>query len=187
MKTKIIIITAAVILIAIATITSFIFWQRIHAPKKRAIIPKRAVAREVVKKPALPQIQKKDQSPKVARVMDDFGYNMNDLNELFAAEKPVTFSGLPNLPYSRKVSELALSKGYEVILHLPLEAKDKAASQEVGTIKTGMNDKEVIELLEKNIKCIPGLTGVSNHQGSKATEDKELMSVIIKDLKKKNL
>ena len=187
MKAKIIIIAAAVILIVIVAVTSFIFWQRVHAPKKRVIIPKRAVAREVVKKPALPQIQKKYLHPKVVIVMDDFGYNTRNLDELFAAGSPVTFSVMPNLPYSRKVAELARSKGYEVILHQPMEAKDKSASEEVDTIKTGMNEKEVVAILEKNINGIPGIKGVSNHQGSKATENSQLMTIILKDLKNKKL
>ena len=45
----------------------------------------------------------------------------------------------------------------------------------------------VVELLEKNIESVPGLSGVSNHQGSKATEDKRVMEIILKDLKKRNL
>lgn len=186
MKTKIIIIAAAAILI-LTTAIGLIYWRWAHLPKKKAVLPKRAVIKEAVEKTTLPSVQKKYSSPKVAIVMDDFGYNMNDLEELFAAKSSITFSILPNLPYSRRLAELAGSKGYEVILHLPLEANDKSAPREAGTIKTGMDEKEVIAILEKNIENITGLRGVSNHQGSKATENKALMTIILKDLKKRNL
>ena len=186
MRLKVIAIIVAAILILIIS-AGLIYWRFVHVPKMKASREKRVVAGEAVKKKALPSIQKKYPNPKVVIVMDDFGYNMNDLDELFAAKSPITFSILPNLAYSRRLAGLARSKGYEVILHQPMEANDKAATEEVGTIKTIMGDKEVVPILEKNIKEIPGLTGVSNHQGSKATEDKELMMIIIKDLKKRKL
>jgi polysaccharide deacetylase 2 family uncharacterized protein YibQ len=142
---------------------------------------------KAVKKKELPDIQKKFRNPKVAIVMDDFGYNMKDMDVLFAPKLPVTLAILPNLKYSLRVAQLAHSKGYETILHLPLEAKDSQASAELNTIKTGMDRKQIISMLEQEISEVPGLKGVSNHQGSKATEDRATMSVIIADLKGKNL
>ena len=185
MRNKIIIITAAAVLI-LTTAAGFIYWRVTH-PKKKIVVEKRIVVKEVVKKKALPAVRKKYPNPKVVIVMDDFGYNMNNLEELFAAKGAVTFSILPNAPYSRKLAQLAQSKGYGVILHLPLEANNKAVAPEADTIKVGMNEKEVTALLDKGIKSIPGLIGVSNHEGSRATEDRELMTIILKDLKKRKL
>ena len=183
-KTKIILIVAAVIVI---TASLFMVWRAIHVHKKKIVVQKRAVVKEAVKKKTPPEIQKKFSNPKVAIVMDDFGYNMNDIDVLFATRLPVTLSVLPNQPYSRRVAELARSKGYEVILHLPLEANDKAAPAELDTIKTGMDEKKITSMMDQEIGEIPGLKGVSNHQGSKATEDKATMSIVIGDLKKRNL
>jgi hypothetical protein len=143
--------------------------------------------KSAAKKRKFTAIQKKHSNPKVAIVIDDFGYNMNNLDRLFAIKKAVTFSVLPNLPYSRRIAALASSKGYEVILHLPLESLDLDAPAETGTIKTGMDKKDILALLEKDIASVPGLSGVSNHQGSKATEDKRTMSIILSDLKKRGL
>lgn len=183
-KNRIIFITAVVIL-AVASI--FVLWRITHIPKKKVIIHKRAVFKEAVKKKKLPEIQKKFSNPKVAIVIDDFGYNMSDLNTLFAAKLPVTFSVLPNLAYSRRIAELAHSKGYEVILHLPLEANDKSAPAESDTIRTDMDEKKITSMLGQEIAGVPGLRGMSNHQGSKATENKATMSIILGDLKKRNL
>ena len=184
MKLKIVLIAVGVILIITG---SFMFWRATHAPKRKIIVRKSAVAKAAAKKKALPVIQKKFSNPRVAIVIDDFGYNMNNLDTLFAIKKPVTLSILPNLPYSRRVASLAGSKGYEVILHLPLESNDKSAPAEEGTIKTDMDKKDVVSILEKDMKSVPGLKGISNHQGSRATEDKNLMCTIIGDLKNKKL
>lgn len=185
MNKRAILISAAVALVAIASV---FIWRAAHAPKKKIAIIKKAVpAKKIVKKRALPEIQKRYSNPKAAIVIDDFGYNMNNLDRLFAVKKAVTFSVLPNLPYSRRIASLASSKGYEVIMHLPLESHDKAAPAEEGTINTGMSEKEILTLLSKDIASVPGLSGVSNHQGSKATEDERSMSIVLSDLKKRSL
>ena len=59
--------------------------------------------------------------------------------------------------------------------------------EEKDTIRTGMNDKEVLKRLDKDIDGVPGLKGVSNHMGSKSTEERKLMALIFKRLKKDNL
>jgi len=185
MKTKIVLIAVTV---GLVLGVAFIFWKSSHATKRKVVVVKKTVvAKETVKKRKFTVNQKKYNNPKVAIVIDDFGYNMNNLDRLFAVKRAVTFSVLPNLPYSKRIAEQASSKGYEVILHLPLESRDAAAPAEVGTIKTGMNEKEIVALLDKDIASVPGLKGVSNHQGSKATEDKRAMSVILSDLKRRGL
>jgi polysaccharide deacetylase 2 family uncharacterized protein YibQ len=181
-------IVLAAVTIGLVLSVAFIFWRSSHLPKRKIVVVKKApAAKEIAKKRKFTVIQKKYSNPKVAIVIDDFGYNMNNLDRLFAVKRVVTFSVLPNLPYSKRIAELASSKGYEVILHLPLESNDKAAPAEVGTIRTGMNEKDVLALLDKDIASVPGLSGVSNHQGSKATEDKSSMSIILSGLKKRSL
>lgn len=185
MKVKIIL---AAVTIGLVLSIAFIFWRSSHVPKRKVVVVKKAVAvKEAAKKRRFAPIQKKHNSPKVAIVIDDFGYNINNLDRLFAIKRPVTFSILPNLPYSKRVASLAASKGYEMILHLPLESNDKTAPTEVGTIKTDMSEKDILALLDKDLASVPGLKGVSNHQGSKATEDKRSMSIILSDLKKRGL
>lgn len=182
---KIVLIAISVVAVAASL---FVVWRMTHVPKRKIVIKKHvAVVKEAAKKKALPEIQKKIPRPKIAIVLDDFGYNMNNLDALFSPGLPVTLSVLPNLPYSRRVAEMARSKGFEVILHLPLEANDKSAPAESDTIRTDMNEKVIESMLDQELASVPGLTGISNHQGSKATENTATMSVIMADLKKKNL
>lgn len=136
---------------------------------------------------ALPAVTKVYKNPRIAVVMDDFGYNMNDFDTLFGMKQPVTLSILPGQRYSRQIATLARSRGYEVILHLPLEAHRKDVPEESDTIKSGMAEKDIVARLAKELESVPGADGVSNHQGSKSTEDRKLMTSIIKYLKTKGL
>ncbi len=180
MKLRIIII--AVLSALAILIAGLLFWQHTRPATRPPKIAKKKVA-----KITAPMPKATKGGAKVAIVMDDFGYNMNDFDTLFSINEPITLSVLPDLKYSGAIAEYARGRGYEVILHLPLEPHRKDVKEETDTIRSGMSEQEIIARLAKEIESVPGLSGVSNHMGSKSTEDKELMTVILKYLKKRRL
>ena len=182
-----------VLAVVAAIIAAFYLGQRTRGvslkkkPQARQGVQAKAAGRKKGIVPPVPAVAQPSRAAKVAIVIDDFGYNTNNLAAFFDIKEPLTFSILPNLPHSRDVAERARRHGCEVILHLPLESHRKDVVEEPDTIKPGESRKEVIARLAKDIGSVPGLTGVSNHMGSKATEDKALMSEIFMYLKKHDL
>ncbi|MDP2921966.1 MAG: divergent polysaccharide deacetylase family protein [Candidatus Omnitrophota bacterium] len=124
----------------------------------------------------------------VAFVIDDWGYSLNNLDSLFQIDRPVTLAVLPHLLYSEKISEKVrgYNRGYDIILHLPLESKSGKASER-DTIRRNMKKDRALSILKSDIDAVPGAIGVSNHQGSRATENRETMKIILEELKKRNL
>ena len=161
-----------------------------YVPAVKSIILPKVVKKKAaasIAQAALPIISKKFKRPKVAVVMDDFGYNASDMDDFFAAGYPITLSILPNQKYSARIAEQAHSRGYEVILHLPLEASKDDVKEEPGTIRTSMSDSEITAILNDELASTPHIDGVSNHMGSKATEDRRVMSTVAGVLKKKKM
>jgi polysaccharide deacetylase 2 family uncharacterized protein YibQ len=124
--------------------------------------------------------------PMIAIVIDDWGYNLNNLPALYNIKKPITLAILPNLKYSTKIAQEAEKKRYETILHLPLESKGNK-NPELLTIRCSMEDKEIMRKFDLSLQSVPGASGVSNHQGSKATENSSVMQVVLGQIKNKNL
>jgi len=170
----------AVSILAIILIAGLFFWRGREVGRPPKIAKKKTI------KVTAP-VPKAVKHAKVAIVMDDFGYNMNDFDALFSINEPITLSVLPGLRYSSRVAEYARGRGYEVILHLPLESHRKDVKEEADTIRSGMAETEIASRLAKEVESVPGLSGVSNHMGSKSTEDKELMASIFRYLKKRRL
>lgn len=77
----------------------------------------------------------------------------------------------------------------EVILHLPLESLNDHESniRTRGLIHSKMTEKDILETLETDLAKIPFIRGVNNHMGSKITSERDIMSLILKRLKKNNL
>lgn len=124
--------------------------------------------------------------PKVAIVLDDWGYNIKNLNAVLEIDKPMNLSILPGLPYSALVANKAREHNFEVILHMPMEPKAKMRL-ESSTLYTTMSDDEIRSNLAKALESVPYAKGISNHEGSKATRDRRLMKTVFVELKKDNL
>jgi polysaccharide deacetylase 2 family uncharacterized protein YibQ len=124
----------------------------------------------------------------VAFVLDDWGYSLNNIDALFQIDRPVTLAVLPHLRYSKEISDMVqkYGRGYDLILHLPLESKSGKAPER-DTIRRNMQKERVLSILKDDIESIPGIIGVSNHQGSRATENREIMTIILEELKKRDL
>ena len=125
---------------------------------------------------------------KIAIVLDDWGYNLNNVELLRQIDTPLTLAILPRRAYSVRIAELAKELNKEVILHLPMEPhQEKQYQLEPDTLLITMSKPEILKILDTDFKSVPGLKGISNHMGSQATESEDLMKVIFEELKKKKL
>lgn len=123
---------------------------------------------------------------KIAIVIDDWGYNLNNLHILKKIQYPLTVSVLPNLSYSKSVAKELHKMGFEVILHLPLEPHENSRLER-NTIMTSMDEAAIKNIIRQDLSNFSFASGVSNHMGSKATEDSRTMEIIFKELKKRRL
>lgn len=125
--------------------------------------------------------------PKVALVIDDWGYNLNNIVLLRSIDIPITLAILPNLEYSEEVTKETKFKNRQIILHMPMEPESSFVRLEKNTITTAMGEERIANIFYKALESIPGAKGVSNHMGSKFTADSKAMNIFLKLLKEKRL
>lgn len=123
---------------------------------------------------------------RIAIVIDDFGYNKNDLSIIDQLKYPITTAILPNLPYSKEMANQLHRRGFEIILHLPMQPHGPQA-QEKNTIMTSMDDSSIKNILDRDLGAISFAKGVNNHMGSLATEDPRVMGDVFKELNERHL
>ncbi|MDD5238281.1 MAG: divergent polysaccharide deacetylase family protein [Candidatus Omnitrophica bacterium] len=135
------------------------------------------------KRPAKVYIKPK---AKIAIVLDDWGYNLNNLTLADEIRYPLTCSILPNLKYSSAAARQLHARGFEIILHLPLQPAEKY-NLEKNTITVSLDDKSILNIIDRDLASITYAKGVSNHMGSLATQDRRIMATVFKELKKRRL
>ncbi|MCK8824086.1 divergent polysaccharide deacetylase family protein [Fuchsiella alkaliacetigena] len=115
----------------------------------------------------------------MAFIIDDFGFNWLALDEILNIDRPITAAVLPFLPGTVEQAQQVKEVGYEIMLHMPMEAISDV-DPGPGAIYVDMSAEEIEEQLRKSIENLEvEVVGVNNHMGSKATADKEVMEVVL--------
>jgi len=128
-----------------------------------------------------------DFSPKVAFIIDDLGYETKVAKKIMELEFPIALSILPFLQYSEFIAEEARKNNQEIMLHLPMEPSNSSANPGPGAIKSYMSEEEIRQAVRDCILNFPYIIGVNNHMGSKITEDREIMEIVLEEIKGYNL
>jgi len=126
-------------------------------------------------------------SPKVAFIIDDLGYETEVAKKMMELEYPIALSVLPFLQYSEFTAEEGEKNNKEIMLHLPMEANNNGTDPGPGAIKSDMSEEEIRQAVRDCIFNFPYIIGVNNHMGSKITEDREIMEIVLEEIKKYNL
>jgi len=122
---------------------------------------------------------------RLAVVIDDVGYNLENLEPFLSSRLDLSRAVLPGLPHSREAARRIRAAGKELLLHLPMEARNGADPGPMAVLTT-MDDEEVRRLLAASLEEVPA-AGVNNHMGSAATADERIMRVVLGYLKSRGL
>lgn len=124
---------------------------------------------------------------RLAIIIDDLGYDRAAADAVFDLSFPLTVSVLPHHPHSADIAEEAHRRGYQVMLHLPMESSNGDAKPEAIQLRTGMNPAEATRLLAGMLETVPYAAGANNHQGSLATADARLMATVMPALRERGM
>jgi len=122
-------------------------------------------------------------SPKVAFIIDDLGYETEVAIKMMELEFPMALSILPFLQYSEFIAEEGRKNNQEIMLHLPMESSNSSANPGPGAIKSYMTEEEIRQAIRDCILNFPYIIGANNHMGSKITEDREIMEIVLEEIK----
>lgn len=125
---------------------------------------------------------------KIAIIVDDMGINPLRTQEIISLAAPFTASFLTYGSAKKEVAKKARRKGFEIMLHVPMMPHINASLAPV-TLKPEMSKKEIKKDFDEMLARYDGMKikGINNHMGSKFTEDKHAMGIIMKLLKEKNM
>lgn len=157
-------------------------------PPRRSTVPVRPTPRPAAAPTAVPP---PDFEPGgggrgvLAVVLDDIGFDGPSLRRLESVEGPLALAIIPGTPRGVEAAELARRKGWDVLVHLPMEGGD--ASQERETIGPENDDRTIRDRVNRAIDRVPGAIGLNNHQGSRATPDPRVMRLVLTVVKDRGL
>jgi len=138
--------------------------------------------------PTIPEVIKPGigKKARIAIIIDDMGLSMKAASRLAQIDRDLSFSVLPHTERSEDIASYLHSRGYDVLVHIPMEgAAGKNPGR--GAIMSDMDEYKMLSILENDLNSIPYAVGASNHMGSRITQDRDKMTVIINELKRRGL
>jgi uncharacterized protein len=123
---------------------------------------------------------------RLAVILDDAGYSLEELQPFLELPGPLTVAVLPNLPHSTEAARRVLAAGKDLILHCPMEPEG-GEDPGPGALRVGMSEAEIDRQLAADFASVPGAVGMNNHMGSRATADPFVMEAVLSYLKRQGL
>jgi hypothetical protein len=137
---------------------------------------------------SLSQLEPSISHRKIAIIIDDIGNVSLPVEELIKIDAPLTFSILPHCPYSISSAEDIHRAKREILLHLPMEPLSyPRANPGKGALLVRMDSEELLRQLDGDIDAVPYVSGVNNHMGSRFMADEKGLTVIMREMRKRNL
>ena len=130
-----------------------------------------------------------DASGKKARIViiiDDMGMSRKYSYETIDLPAPLTLAFLPYAPGLDKITRDARAKGHELLIHAPMEPLDRLNPGPIALLD-GMSEQELKDTLRKMFDSFSGYVGINNHMGSKLTQNRPAMHVVMNELAARGL
>ena len=123
----------------------------------------------------------------IAVVIDDMGLDRARALKMIELKGPLTLSlmtyadGLPGLV------DLAHKGGHEILAHLPMQPLDPKEHPGPGALLVNMDEATIRRVMAADLDSWKGYVGVNNHMGSRFTQDRTRMTVVMEELKSRGL
>ncbi len=127
------------------------------------------------------------EAPIIAIVIDDLGHTEREFARAMALGEGVT---LAFLPYTKRVAEYARrarERGFEILVHMPMEPTDTSADPGPNALLTDISDSELMRRLSHNLARLAGYVGINNHMGSKFSQNRRAMALVLGELEARGL
>jgi polysaccharide deacetylase 2 family uncharacterized protein YibQ len=126
-------------------------------------------------------------SARLAIIIDDIGMSASQLTPFFKTDADLTFSIIPETRQAKRCLSLIRSHGRLPLLHLPMEPIARKDLLPSDGITTDLSDAEIQRRVKQFLDELPGVRGVNNHMGSKATQDSRVMESVLDVVKERGL
>jgi hypothetical protein len=123
---------------------------------------------------------------RIGLIIDDLGNSLRDGERAARLPGAVACAVLPHTPHARELATRAHAAGKEVLLHLPLEARE-TAEPGPGQIDARMPAGEVRATLDYDLSTVPHAIGINNHMGSLFTTQRAALAGLMHELRRRQL
>ena len=123
--------------------------------------------------------------PQIAIVIDDAGVDRKRTAQAIGLRGPMTISFLTYASRLKSQVEAARQAGHEIMMHIPMEPRNTSVDPGPKVLATVLSDVEIADRLDWGLTRIVGFVGINNHMGSRFTDDRRGMRLVMEALRRR--
>jgi uncharacterized protein len=124
---------------------------------------------------------------KIVIIIDDLGMDRRRSSAIIDMDAPLTLALLPYASGVREMATKARGQGHELLIHAPMEPLDPALDPGPLALLEKMSDEELRGALERMFSAFEGYVGINNHMGSRLTQNRHAMDLVMEELARREL
>lgn len=125
-------------------------------------------------------------SGRLVLVVDDLGNQFQPAVNVINNPLVSTVAIMPGRPFTDEIANLANQHGKEIIVHLPMANETDFPLGPLG-LNADDSSELMLQTLRSAIHSVPHAVGLSNHMGSRLTQDETAMRILVRELKQQGL
>lgn len=125
--------------------------------------------------------------PAVAIVIDDLGLAAEQSRRAIALDGAVTTALMTYALGLENWTGMARAHGHEILVHVPMQPINSKIDPGPKALTIGLSDAEILDRLRWGLARLDGYIGINNHMGSRFTQDRAGMSVVMAEVKSRGL
>lgn len=125
-------------------------------------------------------------APRIAIILDDFGYSPAQDRRALALPFAITCSVIPEAPHAIAMAGLAQRVGKQVLIHLPMATLDHRPL-DPGGLHSNATQADITATVQAARAKLPMAVGLNNHMGSYLTRQHDPMTWLMQSLAREGL
>ncbi len=125
--------------------------------------------------------------PAIAIVIDDLGLGPEPTRRAIALAQAVTLAFMTYAPNLDRWCAAARAACHELLVHVPMQPLNPKADPGPNALTVSLSEAEIRDRLRWGLGRFEGYVGINNHMGSRFTQERGGMSVVMEEVKARGL
>ncbi len=125
--------------------------------------------------------------PRVVIIIDDMGLDRKHTQEIMDLPGPLTLAFLPYAGDLKGQTGYGRERGHELMVHVPMEPMRPSADAGPSPLLSALPIERFNRILQEDLDAFDGYVGINNHMGSKLTQVRPAMALVMGALKERGL
>jgi len=125
--------------------------------------------------------------PAIAIVIDDLGLDAKRTRWAIGLHGAVTLAFMTYAPNLSDWTGAARQARHELLVHMPMQPLSPKIDPGPNALTVSLSDAEILDRVRWGLARMDGYVGVNNHMGSRFTEDRAGMSVVMAEVETRGL